>query len=225
MESLWDRLQGQVSLVNLRSAEYAESLLRRSVASHLTLQYVGGSMHSHLKGFVWRLSDTDPDTACAILRALPVSILSKGCKYQGLTLLYDILQYNVYAKVRAVATEAYLYILDNSENVKGSREPSMETEPSKSALSSLVEWTPKDTTTEPGAVNLHLRMRGYHLFAICCNSLSIPEEVEVKLAGWSQMLRIAGNARSVCSPQSLHPEGCILILARISRRATPLYVR
>lgn len=197
MESLWNRSQGQVPLVNQRPSEYAESLLRRSVALHLTLQYAGRSMHSHLRGFVWRLSDTDPDTACAILRALPIPILSQGCRYQGLALLYDILQDSGDAKVRAAAAEAYLYILDNTETVRGLGKPNEETEPSKSALKSLGGWSPNDTTTEPSALNLNLRMRGYNLFAICCDHLSIPEEVKLEIANWSRMLRIAGNARSV----------------------------
>ena len=204
MENLADRLQGQGLLVNQPPAEDAESLLGRSVALHLTLQYAARSMHSHLEDLVRRLSHTDPDTACTMLRSLPIDILSQGCVDQGLTLLYDILQDRLDAKVRSSATESYLYILDSRRTAQESEKLNEETTPSNSALKALVEWTSNDTRSEPDAVNLDLRMRGYNLFAICCNSNIISEEVEVKIADWSRMLRIAGNARNVCSPRTLH---------------------
>lgn len=157
-------------------------------------------MHSHMKDLLRRLSDTDPDTACAVLRSLSFPLLSLGCMYQGLTLLYDILLHSVYAKARAAATEAYLAILDNAETIQEPDILNKETEPSTCALRSLVEWIPKDTTTEPSTVNLDLRMRGYNLFALCCNNLPISEELEVKIANWTGMLRIAGHSRSVRFP-------------------------
>lgn len=189
--------------MNRQTAEHTESLLRRSVALHLTLQYVARSMHSHLKDFVRRLSDTDPDTACAVLTSLSTSILLQGCISQGMRLLYETLQNSVCAKVRRSATEALLDILDNAQGVHESENLEKHTRPSESALEFLVEWTPENATTEPGAVNLDLRMWGYNLLANCCNSLSITEEAEVRIANWVRMLRIAGNARSVCSPRTL----------------------
>lgn len=210
--------------MNRQTTEHTASLLRRSVASHLTLQYVAQSMHSHLQDFVRRLSDTDPDTACAVLTFLSTSILSQGCILEGMPLLYETLQNSVYAKVRRSATEVYLYMLDNAQTVHESENLEKHTRPSELALESLIQWTPDDTTTEPGAVNLDLRMRGYNLFAICCNSHSITEEAEVRISHWVRMLRIAGNARSVCSPRRL-PYVCELILIRISWHASPPYVR
>lgn len=49
----------------------------------------------------------------------------------------------------------------------------------------------------PTKIDLDLRVRGYHLLAICRNTATFPEEVKNKLWCWSRMLRLAGDEQSV----------------------------
>ena len=203
MEELWNKMQGRAPFVDRRPMEYAESLLVRSVAWSLALHYLAQSRRADLQKILRRLSDTDSDTACAVIRSLAKHTLSQGCMYEDSALFYDILQYSVHPKVRAVATEGYLYLLDKALLIQDNGDSLEEILSRESALLPLVERNPKDNPHELGDIDLDLRMRGYQLFTVCCNNAPISTEVEKNVVDWSRMLSRAGDDGSVRIAQAM----------------------
>ncbi len=197
VEELRCSMQRKHELVNRSRLAHAESLLRQSVVWNLALYYLARSRFYELENLLRQLSDTDPDTACATLETLASPILSQGCVYEGSALFYDIMHHSVFAEVRAVAAEGYLYILDRTLSIQKREYSYKESDTPKSPLLPLMEWRPRKLTSGSREVNLDLRMRGFHLSAICRYDHVLPKEVEERLADWSRMLRLAGDERSV----------------------------
>ncbi len=182
--------------VNRRPTEQAESLLRHAVACNLALYSLALADYDSLEELLQRLSDTDPDSACALLESLASLILSQPYNFRGLALYYKIMQGSTSAGVRAAATEGYLSILDTILSVQKPTELG-HSGALKSVLSPLFDWTPSDALNVAEEADLELRMRGYSLLAICRNDPRMSREKEANIAKWTQAVRLAGTDQRV----------------------------